>query len=167
MLYFSKWPPKELTNQAKPGEKEDWDLGLRWRPKVAVKCFKGDGPEDAEFFLSEMFSLDNRLKKDEDFKRVKAKGRVVQGSSFALALHYRGDSDPSRFGFVITKSAVKNASKRNMIKRALSESLRQNIAYVKDGYDGVFLVKPAGATKYMAELMLEVKLVAEKAKLFK
>lgn len=114
-----------------------------------------------------MLSVDNRLKKDTDFKRVKDKGTVVQSTSFSLAIYPRGDREPSRFGFVISKNVSKNASKRNMLKRALSESLRHSISYVKDGYDGVFLVKPAGVTKYMAELMAEVTEVLKKAKLVK
>lgn len=114
-----------------------------------------------------MLSIDNRLKKDVDFERVKQKGVVVQSTSFSLAVFNRGDSEPSRFGFVISKGISKNATKRNMIKRALSESLRHSISYVKDGYDCVFLAKPAGVTRYMADLMDEVQEVIKKAKIVK
>lgn len=114
-----------------------------------------------------MLSLGNRLTDESDFKRVKYKGRVVQSTSYALATYFRGDTEPSRFGFVVSKNVSKNASKRNMIKRALSEALRHNLTYIKDGYDIVFLAKPAAGGKYVADLMGEVREVLVRAKLLK
>jgi ribonuclease P protein component len=111
-----------------------------------------------------MLAKENRLTKDRDFRRVKKEGTVIAGPSFALALYFRDDDEPSRFGFVVSKKVDKNATKRSMIKRALSESLRHELAYVKKGYDGVFLVQP-GAEKYMSDLMQETKMVIKKARL--
>lgn len=110
-----------------------------------------------------MLAKENRLTQSIDFKRVKEKGRVVDGESFSLAVYFRGDDEPSRFGFIITTNISKNASKRNMIKRALSEALRQEIAFVEAGHDGVFMAKPKAATTYMATLMSETKSIVRKA----
>lgn len=114
-----------------------------------------------------MLALKNRLTEKKDFKRVEANGKVFQSESFGLAIYNRRDNEPSRFGFVISKNVSPNASKRNYIKRALGESLRQNMYNIKDGYDCVFLVKPTAATKYMSDLMPEIVEILRKNKLLK
>ena len=114
-----------------------------------------------------MLSLGYRLKNNSDFKRVKEEGRVFQSSSFALASYFRTDTELPRFGFVVSRTVSKNASRRNMIRRALSEALRHHLAYIKNGYDIVFLAKKTADGKYVSELMSEVREALIKAKLLK
>jgi len=114
-----------------------------------------------------MLAYKNRLVKDRDFGRVKREGVIVQSDSFGLAILDRKDEEPSRFGVVVSTNISPLANKRNYIKRALTESLRQNMSRIKDGYDCVLLVKQSANKKYMSELMPEVIEAVKKAKLTK
>lgn len=114
-----------------------------------------------------MLSTKNRLTAKKDFDCVQKNGRMTQSESFGVLVYNRKDENPTRFGIVISKKVSPLANKRNYIKRAISESLRQNISKMKDGYDGVFLVKPEASKKYMNELMPETVEVIKKARLFK
>lgn len=114
-----------------------------------------------------MLALKNRLTEKKDYSRVQKLGSINQGDSFGLAIFNRKDQDPPRFGFVISKNVSPNASKRNYIKRALSESLVQNMYNIKEGFDCVFLVKPTASTKYMTDLMPEVVEILRKSKLLR
>lgn len=112
-----------------------------------------------------MLAQKNRLSEKKDFTRVQKLGKFTPSESFGLGFYNRKDKGPTRFGFVISKNVSQNASKRNYIKRALGESLRQNMYNIKEGYDGVFVVRPEAATKYMTDLMPEVIAILKKSKL--
>lgn len=114
-----------------------------------------------------MLSVKNRLTAKKDFDRVQRDGRMFQSESFGVLLYNRKDDEPSRFGVVVSKKVSPLANKRNYIRRAISESLRQNISKMKDGYDGVILVKVEASKKYMNDLMAETIEASKKARLFK
>lgn len=114
-----------------------------------------------------MLALQNRLKEKQDFVRVQRKGKMFPGESFSLVVYARGDSDPSRFAFIISTKVSPHATRRNLIKRILSEAMTQNMYAVQDGYDGIFLVKAIAAKKYAHELMPEVAELVKKAGLTK
>lgn len=108
-----------------------------------------------------MLARQNRLREEADFERVKSRGRIIQSKSFGFSLYYRGDSDPSRFGFIVSNKISKDSTRRNRIKRSLSEAVRHSISYIKLGYDCVFLAKQLIVNKYTDELMNEVKKVLD------
>lgn len=103
-----------------------------------------------------MLAQINRLTEKKDYVRVQKLGKFCPGEFFGLGYFKRKDDLPTRFGYVVSKTVSPNASKRNYIKRALGESLRQNMYRVKNGYDCVIVVKPEASKKFMAELMNEV-----------
>lgn len=87
-----------------------------------------------------MLSKINRITSEKDFALVKAKGKVFQEKSFALAVLDRGEGE-TRFGFIISTKISKRAVKRNKAKRILSEVVRKKMSKIKKGYDIVFLAK--------------------------
>ncbi len=103
-----------------------------------------------------MLARQNRLKDKFAFERIKKEGKLWQSESFALVTLRRGDDEPSRFGFVISTKISKDASKRNRVKRVLSEATRHLVAYIKDGFDCLFLAKQIVLRKYADELVGEV-----------
>ncbi len=64
-----------------------------------------------------------RLKRRADFLRVASKGRKVPVHGLVLQAMPRGDAEPARIGFTVTKK-VGNAVIRNRTKRRLREAAR-------------------------------------------
>jgi len=110
-----------------------------------------------------MLALKNRLTNKVDFARVRKRGKMFPSESFSLVVYDRKDSNPSRFGFIASTKVSPHSTRRNFIKRILGEAMTQNMYSVKDGYDGVFLVKASAGRKYTHELMPEVALCIKKA----
>lgn len=102
-----------------------------------------------------MLAQKYRLKENRDFRRVKDQGKLFHSTSFSVCVLDRKDNEPSRYGFVVTSKVLPNASKRTVVKRALSEGIRINLKDLRDGYDVVFLAKTAVIKKYTSELMVE------------
>ena len=106
-----------------------------------------------------MLAQQNRLTEKKEFNLVKEKGQIVRGTSFALAFYFRDDTGPSKFGLIVSTKISRNATKRNYIRRALWEALRQNLYQTKKGYDCVLLAQPEAVKKYTDEIMHEVPVV--------
>jgi ribonuclease P protein component len=68
-----------------------------------------------------------RLKKRAEFLRVAAKGRKAPVHGLVLQALERGDAEPARLGFTVTKK-VGNAVVRNRTRRRLREAARQVLA---------------------------------------
>ena len=64
-----------------------------------------------------------RLKQRAEFLRVAAKGRKAPTHGLVLQALPRGDSEPARLGFTVTKK-VGNAVIRNRTRRRLKEAVR-------------------------------------------
>ncbi len=112
-----------------------------------------------------MLSRQNRLTSKEDFENVKNNGKTLQAESFLFSYVNRGDKNPSRFGFIVSKKISPHATARNKAVRGLREGVRQTITYVKSGHDCVLVAKPIIIRKYTNDLMREVDLMLQKAKL--
>lgn len=104
-----------------------------------------------------MLAVSNRLKGDKNFERVKKEGKLYQYDNFGVIVYRRGDRQPSRFAFIISKKISKAAVHRNRIKRAMDEAVRHRITKVKKGLDVLFLVKKEILTKTTEEVMKSVK----------
>lgn len=96
------------------------------------------------------------LKGKKNFEKVQEEGRIFQSNSFGLSILERGDTDPSRFAFVVSGKVSKEAVQRNRIKRALSEAVRFEMTRLKRGFDVIFLAKQISVQKATGELMHEV-----------
>jgi ribonuclease P protein component len=78
-----------------------------------------------------------RLKRRAEFLRAAAKGRKMATHGLVLQALPRGDSEPARIGFTVTKK-IGNAVVRNRTRRRLKEAARLELA--NDGLIGVDLV---------------------------
>ncbi len=92
-----------------------------------------------------MLPVANRLKKDEDFRRVTSGGRYVYSSYFTLK-YLPNKLESSRFGFVISTKIDKRATVRNRLKRQVREVIRLKLAKIPAGYDIMLVPKKAALT---------------------
>lgn len=104
-----------------------------------------------------MLAAKYRLKGNNSFLRVEKEGKLVQSTSFGLAFFPRRDNEASCFGVIVSKKVSLESAMRNTLKRVFFETLRQNWADIKNGFDVVFLVKTSALRKPTEELMREIK----------
>ncbi len=81
-----------------------------------------------------------RLKKKNNFDKVKRHGQVVQ-TPFFFASILDGQKDGPKFAFVVSKKIDKKAVVRNKIRRYLSEAIRILMPQLKKDVYAVFFVK--------------------------
>jgi len=80
-----------------------------------------------------------RLKRRPEFLRVAAKGRKAPTHGLVLQALPRGDADPARLGFTVTRK-VGNAVVRNRTRRRLKEAARLWLAeHPVHGFDLVLI----------------------------
>lgn len=114
-----------------------------------------------------MLARHHRLTGKKNFVQIQKEGKLTNSDTFSLAVVDRKDTEPSRFGFIISTKISPSAVVRNKSRRALSEGLRHISSYLKPGYNAVFLAKPNILKKYTTDLMHEVKEACSKADLLK
>lgn len=99
-----------------------------------------------------------RLTGARNFTRIQKEGKVFQSANFGIAYVKRGDSEASKFGFIVSTKIAKDAVDRNRFRRAMSEAVRIDSIDLVNGYDVVFLAKTSIARVSTAEIMKEVRL---------
>lgn len=87
-----------------------------------------------------MLERKSRLLADKDFARIFAKGKFAGSASVTIKV-VPNTLGVSRFGFVVGTKVSKRAVERNKAKRRMREIMRKNMAFVKDGFDVVFVAK--------------------------
>jgi ribonuclease P protein component len=81
----------------------------------------------------------SRLRKNEDFQRVRRDGRSW-ATPLVVLIAARNDLDRTRFGFAVGKRIGK-AVARNRVKRRLREAVRLQRRSVARGWDLVFIAR--------------------------
>jgi ribonuclease P protein component len=112
-----------------------------------------------------MLPKQHRLPLRKELKRVQKSGKLFQGRLFTLLLAKGDDRKPARFGFIISSKIHKKAVRRNRVRRLLAESIKDLLPTIRDGFDGVFLVKKGIVGKELSEVKNEVRQVFFNAKL--
>jgi len=108
----------------------------------------------------------NRLKKKKDFGQVFKTGKGLK-EGFLIFQMAKNNFKNSRFGFVVGKNVSKKATIRNKIKRRLRELVRIKIRKIKNGIDGVFIVRPGLETKDFWEIGESMNRIFKRAKILK
>lgn len=103
-----------------------------------------------------MVSKEYRLSGKKNFDQIFKEGKIVQSESFGLSFLNRGDTEVSRFGFIVSTKVSKLAVQRNRVKRALSEAVRFLTSKLEKGYNVVFLAKGQSMKVPTDQLMREV-----------
>jgi len=88
-----------------------------------------------------MLPANNRLKKKKDFEMVFKGGQGFKEDFLYLKIK-KNNLKNSRFGFVVSKKFSLKATKRNKIRRLLSEAVKTNLGRLKKSADGVIVVMP-------------------------
>lgn len=82
----------------------------------------------------------NRLNKQKDFDDVFKRGKTKQDGFLAVRAK-SNQQEFSRFGFIVSSRAAKNAVTRNRLRRQMSEIIRLNLKEIKNGFDIVLTAK--------------------------
>lgn len=124
-----------------------------------------------------MLPKKNRLDLKKEFLQIKKSGRVIKRGLFDFLFQTQRPIEnysiltskfqPPAFAFIVSKKIDKRATKRNRIKRLLSEAVRSFLPQLQPGIRGIFLVKKEIMEKNFAEIKNEVELIFKKEKLLK
>lgn len=114
-----------------------------------------------------MLAAKFNIKDSERIEKVKKKGRLFQSKNFAIFYLPYDNLVHSSFAFIVSKNISKHATQRNRIKRVLSETIRQNLRYIKDGYDILFLPKGSIVKEQTGQIMNEVIMALRNANLIR
>lgn len=97
-----------------------------------------------------------RLKKRREFLAA-AGGRKTARPGFVLQARRRGDDDPARFGFTVSKRTAKSAVERNRIRRRLREAVRLVAeSGAKAGHDYVVIGRPQALSEPFGKLKADL-----------
>lgn len=88
-----------------------------------------------------MLPVEYRLKQKVDFDNVRKQGHLVSGKMFSFVFFERGDTNFSRFGFIVSTKISKRAVIRNRCRRLLREAVQTDLMNLKPGYDCTILAK--------------------------
>ncbi len=97
------------------------------------------------------------LRKKSEFSRVKKFGKRYDSDNITLLVYKRGDDSLTKFGFIISTDIDKRAVHRNRIRRAMNESVRQNMLFIPNGMDMLFIAKKTIIKRTVEEIMKEMK----------
>jgi len=114
-----------------------------------------------------MLPKKNRLDLKRELFWIRRGGRVINGEYFNFLFQKVADFCPPSFAFVISKKVEKKATKRNKIKRLLSEAVRNFLPQIQPGVKGVFFVKKEILEKKFTEIKAEIENIFKKENLFK
>jgi len=115
-----------------------------------------------------MLPKKNRLDLKEELLKIKKNGRIIGGWLFNFLFQKTAaDFESPAFAFVVSKKIDKRATKRNRVKRLLSDAVRNFLPQIQPGIKGVFLAKKEILGKSFAEVKEEVEKVFKKENLFK
>ena len=107
-----------------------------------------------------MLPKGNRVVKADDFRAIVRRGRR---STSSIAVYYRlqrGEADPARFGFIVSK-AVGGAVERNLLRRRMRAVSRELVDAGASGMDVVVRALPGSAQRGWASLSADMHDVLE------
>lgn len=105
-----------------------------------------------------------RLRKSNDFQRVRQQGRSIASRLLILAWTPNNVAE-LRVGFVVSKRISKHAVKRNYSKRLLSEAMRPLLADIATGWDIVLTARHPLLDADLPMLSKDVAILLRRARL--
>ncbi len=92
-----------------------------------------------------------RIKKNDEFQKMYNEFNKKIFSNYSVIYLKKNNLEFSRFGVVVSKK-VGNAVVRNRVKRLFREMIRNNLSYIKRGYDIIIISK-----KHTGETIEQIK----------
>jgi len=117
-----------------------------------------------------MLPIKNRLDLKKEMFSIQKNGKWTGGKFFSFLFQNQQSTDrfqPPTFAFIVSREVDKRATKRNRVKRLLSEIVRIFLPQIRFGVKGVFLVKKEILGKNFAEIKNEVEAIFKKEELLK
>jgi ribonuclease P protein component len=127
-VYFKSRFEYQEKKDARIQKKDEYPLGAR-----SFKEKKTEGPPQA-------YPKKERLVKTKDFGKVYKAGRSSK-IDFAILKVLPNTLTVNRLGFSIGSKSIKQAYRRNRIKRLFREAYRKNKKALKKGFDMVLVVR--------------------------
>jgi len=81
----------------------------------------------------------NRLRKNEDFKRIYKNGKNYYNRNLIMYI-MKNELEDTRIGFTVSKK-IGNSVVRNRVRRRIKEIVRKNFNNIKEGYDIILIPK--------------------------
>ncbi|MFH1401672.1 MAG: ribonuclease P protein component [Parcubacteria group bacterium] len=113
-----------------------------------------------------MLPKSNRLKKENDFRKILRGGESARGN-FLVLKAARNSLGKVRVGISVSKKISKKATLRNKIKRRLAACLKPKIPQIKEGLDLFLIALPGLETKNFSETKKECDSLFKKARILK
>lgn len=108
-----------------------------------------------------------RLQDFQEIEKVKKEGKLFQTPLFGVLVLPKDDKDSLRFTFIVSLKISKESTRRNRVKRLLSEAVRSFLPQINSGFDLVFLAKRSIVDKSFWEIKGQIEIVLKKAELIK
>jgi ribonuclease P protein component len=108
----------------------------------------------------------NRIRKKKDFEVIFKNSKSFKNSLIIFRIK-ENNLGQNRFGFVVSQKVSKNATKRNKVKRRLSELIASELEKIKPNIDLVLIALPGIEKKEFSEIKEIVNASLVKAKLIK
>lgn len=102
-----------------------------------------------------------RLRQSSDFLRLRKEGMVKRHPSLMIS-YAPNRLEENRYGFITAKNLGK-AVKRNRVRRLMREAVRLQHPQLQQGYDVVFIARPAAVGQPFQEIQRIVSELAHRA----
>ena len=122
---------------------------------------------ERKLLFNDMLPKIYRLPLKTELNRLKKSGQIFQAKFFGLLLSRQNSvADVSRFAVIVSNKIDKKAVKRNKIRRLIYEALWGLRPKIKNGVEGVFLVKKNINQATFSEIKNEIEKLFKRTKLF-
>jgi len=130
--------------------------------RAEERCLPAVAAKDVVSFLFEMLPQRYRLSKEEDFRRLFARGRRIHTAPLTLVLAVN-QLAWSRFAVVIGVNVTKRATKRNTLRRRIVGHLHTLLSSISAGHDCAFIVRAPALALQRKQLCATVEVLLRKA----
>lgn len=113
-----------------------------------------------------MLKKENRINKNKDFDRIFKTGQSFYGRTLGIKA-VKNNLSLNRFGIMISTKVSKKAVVRNRFKRQLREIIKNELEFLKTGYDLVIIVFPLILDKKYQKLEDLLRIGLRSLKLYK
>jgi ribonuclease P protein component len=111
-----------------------------------------------------MLKKTNRLSRKSDFQKLYRQGHK-QVTPFFVIRYYPNYLPFTRFGIVVSSKVSKKAYQRNLLKRRITEILRERTKQIKEGQDCVLVCLKRCLEQDYQSLVVAVEQIFNKAQL--